>query len=113
PYTDLLDDLLSWERILIGDLIIAEVLQGFRSDNDFRKALRLIEGLEFAPMLGRDIAIKSAQNYRKLRNAGATVRKTIDVMIGTFCMVNRHSLLHQDHDFDPMERHLGLSVLKP
>lgn len=113
PHTNLLDDLLAREWILIGDLIITELLQGFRDDNDFRRALRLIESLEFAPMLGRDVALKSAQNYRALRRLGTTVRKTIDVMIATFCIVNRHSLLHDDHDFDPVERHLGLTVIRP
>jgi len=63
-------------------------------------------------MLGRDIALASAQNYRKLRAAGVTVRKTIDVMIATFCIENDHTLLHADRDFDPMEMHLGLRVLR-
>lgn len=113
PHTDLLDRLLLQERILIGDLILTEVLQGFRSDVDFRKARMLLDALEFSPMLGREIALRSAQNYRKLRRAGATVRKTIDVMIATFCIVNRHRLLHTDRDFEPIEKHLGLRVIRP
>lgn len=113
PHTDLLDDLLLRERLVIGDIILTEVLQGFRRDKDFREAQRLLDTLEFQPMLGKDMALQSAQNYRKLRRAGVTVRKTIDVMIATFCLVNRHRLLHIDRDFDPIEKHLGLRVLRP
>lgn len=113
PHTDLLDRLLSRERLLIGDIILTEVLQGFRRDTDFRQAQRLLDTLEFRPMLSKDMALQSAQNYRKLRRAGVTVRKTIDVMIATFCLVNRHRLLHADRDFDPIEKHLGLKVLRP
>lgn len=113
PHTDLLDRLLSRERLLIGDIILTEVLQGFRRDADFRKAQVLLDTLEFRPMLGKEMALQSAQNYRKLRRAGVTVRKTIDVMIATFCIVNRHRLLHTDRDFDPIEKHLSLRVLRP
>jgi len=113
PHANLLDRLLLQERILIGDIILTEVLQGFRSDADFRKARTLLDTLEFCPMLGKEIAVQSAHNYRKLRRTGTTVRKTIDVMIATFCIVNRHQLLHTDRDFDPIEKHLGLKVLRP
>ncbi len=113
PHTDLLDQLLPRERLIIGDIILTEVLQGFRRDTDFRQAQTLLDTLEFCPMLGQEIALLSAKNYRKLRRAGVTVRKTIDVMIGSFCVQNRHSLLHTDRDFDPIEKHLGLSVLRP
>lgn len=113
PHTDLLDQLLPRERLIIGDIILTEVLQGFRRDTDFRQAQTLLDTLEFRPMLGQEIALLSAKNYRKLRRAGVTVRKTIDVMIGSFCVQNRHSLLHTDRDFDPIEKHLGLSVLRP
>lgn len=113
PHTDLLDQLLSRERLVIGDIILTEVLQGFRRDTDFRQAQALLDTLEFRPMLGREIALLSAKNYRKLRRAGVTVRKTIDVIIGSFCVQNRHRLLHTDRDFDQIEKHLGLSVLRP
>ncbi|MHB2040150.1 MAG: type II toxin-antitoxin system VapC family toxin [Acidiferrobacteraceae bacterium] len=113
PHTDLLDRLLSHERLVIGDIILTEVLQGFRRDTDFRQAQALLDTLEFRPMLGREIALLSAKNDRKLRRAGVTVRKTIDIMIGSFCVQNRHRLLHADRDFDPIEKHLGLSVLRP
>ncbi|MHB1567163.1 MAG: type II toxin-antitoxin system VapC family toxin [Acidiferrobacter sp.] len=113
PHTDLLDQLLSRERLIIGDIILTEVLQGFRRDTDFRQAQALLDTLEFRPMLGREIARLSAKNYRKLHRAGVTVHKTIDVMIGSFCVQNRHRLLHTDQDFDSIEKHLGLSVLRP
>jgi predicted nucleic acid-binding protein len=110
---NLLDDLLGYEWILVGDLILAKVLQGFRNEEDFREALRVLATLEFREMLGRSVAIASARNYRALRAKGVTVRKTIDVLIGTFCLLNGHELLHADRDFDPMTEYLGLKVLKP
>lgn len=110
--TDLLDDLLGRESILMGDIILTEVLQGFANDKDFQQAKRLLGPLPFEEMLGHKIALKSAENYRLLRKQGITVRKAIDVMIGTFCIVNRLPLLHRDRDFDPMENHLGLTTLK-
>jgi hypothetical protein len=97
--------------ILVGDLVLCEVLQGARNDHD---ALRLEAGLrqfDLAPMVNPDLAARAAGNYRRLRTRGVTVRKTIDVLIGTFCIENSHVLLHDDRDFEPMERHLGLRVL--
>jgi len=110
--TEVLDRLLGIESLLIGDLILAEVLQGLRSDPDFRRVLGFLGALEFREMVGRRVAIASAQNYRTLRAQGVTVRKTVDVIIGTFCMLNGHRLLHSDRDFDAMESHLGLEVVK-
>ena len=109
--TDLLDELLGTKPLLIGDLIMMEVLQGFRHDRDYRKAKDELEKLAFAPMVGREIAIKSAGNYRRLRKQGITVRKTIDVLIATFCIENGHTLLHNDRDFDVMVDVIGLRVL--
>lgn len=109
--TDLLNDLLESDLLLTGDIILAEVLQGFRAENDFRRAKRALDQLEFRPMLGRAIALKSATNYRVLRAKGITVRKTIDMLIATFCIENRHELLHADRDFDPIQQHLGLRSL--
>ena len=110
--TAVLDRLLGIESLIIGDLILVEVLQGFRSDRDFRQALGLLAALEFREMVGRRVALASARNYRMLRAQGVTVRKTVDVIIGTFCILNGHRLLHSDRDFDPMESHLGLEVVK-
>jgi len=110
---DLLDRLLSSEPILTGDLILTEVLQGFRSDNDFKKAKKFMSTLHFRDMAGYDRAIKAAQNYRSLRKKGVSVRKTIDVIIGTYCIETETFLLHSDRDFDPMEKYLGLKVVHP
>ncbi len=112
PWTDLLDRLLGAERLLMGDLILVEVLQGFRSDLDFYRARRHLESLEFRAMVGREVAIAAARNHRALRSLGVTVRKTIDTIIATFCITGDHELLHCDRDFDPFERHLGLRVMK-
>lgn len=111
PETDALDAWLGQEIIIVGDITITEVLQGFRRDADFRRALTLLESLEFREMLGKRVAIESARNYRMLRKKGVTVRKTIDVMIATFCLLHGYPLLHADRDFDPMEEHLNLKVL--
>jgi predicted nucleic acid-binding protein len=110
PHTDLLDYELGHNRVIIGDLVMVELLQGFREDRDFDKARKLIETLEYRDFVGRDIALKAAANFRFLRKRGITIRKTIDVVIATFCIENRLPLLHHDVDFDRMEKHLGLVV---
>lgn len=106
--TDRLHELLSEELVLTGDLILIEVLQGFRSDRHFRAASELLGGLAYADLGGREVAFTAADHYRKLRRAGVTVRKTIDVAIATFCILRDHRLLYTDRDFDPMVEHLGL-----
>jgi hypothetical protein len=111
--TELLDDLLNREPILIGDLILTEVLQGFRLDKDFKKAREFMNSLQFCNMGGYNTAIKAAQNYRSLRKKGVTVRKTIDVIIGTYCIENKTLILHDDQDFIPMKKHLGLKAVAP
>ena len=110
--TDALHYLFGQQQILMGDIILMEVLQGFRKESDYRQAKELLGLLEFAPMLGKEVAIQGAENYRFLRTKGVTVRKTIDVMIGTFCLMHGYSLLHSDRDFEPMERFLGLDVVR-
>ena len=109
--TNLLDSLFGSELIVIGDLILTEVLQGFQKDRDFKKSGKLLDSLIFRQMLGKEIAVKSAKNYRILRKKGVTVRKTIDVIIATFCIENNLPLLHSDRDFRPMEIHLNLKVI--
>jgi len=110
--TDWLDSALGNKPIIIGDLILAEVLQGFQTENDFGTAKNLLLDFPFMEMLGQNMAIKSAINYRFLRKKGVTVRKTIDVMIGTFCIHHHFSLLHDDSDFDPLEKHLKLKTIR-
>jgi predicted nucleic acid-binding protein len=112
PQTDWLDSALGKEIIIVGDLILAEVLQGFQRDRDFQKAKELLSHFKLMQMLGRKLAIKSAENYRFLRKRGVTVRKTIDIMIGTFCIHHDIFLLHDDQDFDPISEHLGLRAVK-
>ena len=109
--TALLDALLGVEPIVIGDLILAEVLQGFGAEGDARKARTALDRLLFQPMVGRDVALASARHYRALRARGVTVRKTIDMLIATFCLENGHRLLHADRDFVPIVEHLGLETL--
>jgi len=112
PPTERLDRLLGSGRLLTGDLILAELLQGFAKDADYRTARRLLLELPCAELVGRDNALRAADYYRRLRKRGVTVRKTIDVLIGTYCIQHGHELLHADRDFDSMQRHLGLRVLK-
>ena len=109
--TNILDSLVGDELIIVGDIILTEVLQGFRQDKDFKKARELLDCFIFKEMLGKDIAVKSAKNYRILRKKGVTVRKTIDIIIATFCIENDLPLLHSDRDFRAIEEHLTLEVV--
>jgi hypothetical protein len=109
--TDWLNSSIGNTPIIMGDLILTEVLQGFQSDKDFRIARNLLLRLPFMPMGGQTLALESAANYRLLRKNGVTVRKTIDVMIGTFCIHYKLPLLHDDRDFDPMVNFLGLKTI--
>ena len=111
--TNMLDNLLSSVPIIMGDLILTEILQGFRSDNDYESAKSYLTILPFHEIGGYQVAVNSAQNYRTLRKKGITVRKTIDIIIGTFCILKDLSLLHDDRDFTPMVDHLSLKVLTP
>ena len=108
---DLLDDLLGEQRILVGDLVLTEVLQGFDRDHDFRIARKLLLAFEQVSLVTPELALHSARHYRALRRAGCTVRKTIDCLIATWCIENGVALLHADRDFDPFEKHLGLVTL--
>ena len=108
PEADHLDSLLGQELIAIGDLVLAEVLQGFRADKDFREARDLLLSFHVVNMLDTTIALKSAANFRALRKMGLTVRKTVDSIIATYCIENRFPLLHSDKDFQPFHKHLNL-----
>lgn len=112
PETTTLDKILSTDEIVIGDIILAEVLQGFRSDQDFEAALQALSRFKQVNMLSPILAIQSARNYRQLRKAGITIRKTLDCFIATYCIENNIELLHCDRDFDPFEQHLGLRVIR-
>ncbi len=106
--TNRLDSLLGTEPIGLGDLVLIEVLQGFRHDRDYETAKELLTSLTIFDLGGLDIAVKSADNFRSLRKRGVTVRKTIDVLIATYCINNNLPLLHSDKDFEPFHLHLNL-----
>jgi hypothetical protein len=112
PHTNILDYELVCNRVITGDIIIVEFLQGFKNDREYLIAKQIMDNLEYRDFLGKDTALQAAANYRKLRKHGVTVRKTIDVIIATFCIENGFSLIHNDRDFDPMEEFLGLAVKK-
>lgn len=109
--TNLLHHLLDSEPVSIGNIILTEVLQGFSLDKDFEVAKKALLRLPCYQMIDANIALKSAENYRLLRKKGITVRKTIDMIIGTFCIENDATLLHSDKDFRVCETHLGLKCL--
>ena len=111
--TDKLYQLLADKLIVIGDIVLAEVLQGFRSDKDFHKAKEALNALPCYNVCGKEIAIKSANNFRFLRKKGTTIRKTVDMIIGTFCIENNYTLLHDDKDFEPLAKYLRLKVVTP
>jgi predicted nucleic acid-binding protein len=111
PNTDWLDQALGKTQIIMGDLIMTEVLQGFQDEKDFKTAQNLLTRMPFMTMTGQELAVASANNYRFLRRNGVTPRKTIDVMIGTFCIHYGFSLLHDDRDFEPMEKYLKFQVI--
>ena len=113
PQTDFLHAILDKTPILMGDLILAEVLQGFRHDSDFEKVRRMLGRFKQVNMVDTALAVQSARNYRFLRQKGVTVRKTIDSLIATYCIENDHELLHNDNDFDAYEKYLGLRVVHP
>jgi predicted nucleic acid-binding protein len=98
------------QPLLIGDLILLEVLQGARNEEHAARIERALRRYSVVRLLGADLAVRAARNYRTLRGLGITIRKTADIIIGTFCIENRHALLHDDRDFAPMECHLGLMV---
>jgi predicted nucleic acid-binding protein len=108
PQSERLDTLLGVEPLAIGDLMLAEVLQGFGSDRDFERASQLLRTLTVLDIAGEEVAIQAARNFRTLRAVGVTIRKTIDTLIATRCIVDGHTLLYSDRDFDPFVRHLGL-----
>ena len=113
PQAEMLDSLLGNEPVATGDLVLAEVLQGFRSDRDFNQARKLLTSLMVIDLGGKDIAIQAARNFRALRVKGVTVRKTIDAVIATRCIESGLKLLYSDRDFDPFVRYLGLRTAFP
>ena len=108
PHVQCLRAVLGTDEIIVGDLMLCEVLQGLESERSAREVEALLRRFEIVSIVGEAIAIAAARNFRSLRWRGITVRKTIDLLIGTWCIENRMPLLHHDGDFRPMARHLGL-----
>ncbi len=103
-----LDSLLGGTEVLVGDLVLAEVLQGIRHDHAFEHTLALMTQATLVNVSDDETAVQAARNYRLLRARGITIRKTIDTLIATRCIMDGHHLLFSDRDFDPFVEHLGL-----
>ena len=108
PHVRRLRTLLGTQEIIVGDLMVCEVLQGLDSERAAREVEALLRRFDIVPMAGERIAVTAARHFRALRRRGITIRKTIDLLIGTWCIENRRPLLHNDGDFRPMAEHLGL-----
>ncbi|MBE7550574.1 MAG: PIN domain nuclease [Anaerolineales bacterium] len=112
PQTDVLHAALGQQEIGLGDIILCEVLQGYRNQKDFERARQALLQFPIYTVGGVELAIKSAENFRALRQQGITVRKTIDCLIATFVIERGFSLLHSDRDFEPFETYLGLVTIR-
>jgi predicted nucleic acid-binding protein len=111
PAASQLPELIRCEPVLVGDLVLCEVLKGARNSQHALVLEHTMRQCQCVTMLDADLARTAADNYRQLRSKGFTVRKTVDLIIGTFCIVNNYKLLHADRDFDAMEALLGLKVV--
>ena len=108
PQADRLQSLLGGQELLVADLVLVEVLQGYRRQSDFDTALDLMSRMEAVTVGGSETAVAAARHFHFLRAKGITVRKTIDCLIATRCILDGLQLLHSDRDFDPFVEHLGL-----
>lgn len=108
PQTERLDALLGSQPLMVGDLILTEVLQGFANEREFNQAKKLLQALDLVDLCGQETAIQAARNFRVLRAKGVTIRKTIDTIIATKCIESDFALLFSDRDFEPFVEHLGL-----
>ena len=111
PHVRRLRAVLGTDEVIVGDLMLCEVIQGLGSERAAQEIEALLRRFEIVPMAGDSIAVAAARNFRSLRSRGITIRKTIDLLIGTWCIENRRPLLHNDSDFHPMARYLGLIEL--
>jgi len=112
PHTRKVDEVLGVHEIVVTEVVMAEVLQGFRVKKDFDSTLKVLDSFRFEPMGGRDVAVQAARNFVYLRSVGLTIRKTVDTLIATKCILSGFQLLHNDRDFVPFEEHLGLQTIK-
>ncbi len=113
PETEWLEREADRRRLGLPDLVLCEVLQGVRGEQEFGWVRTELQRFKLFETGGEALVIEAARNYRTLRDQGLTVRKTIDCLIATFCMANGHALLHRDRDFDAFEKILGLAVIHP
>lgn len=111
PQAEWFDAQLGDEGLVMGDLILAEVLRGFKDDRGFNEARRLLGRLEQVALCGEDLAVEAARNFRRLRSRGVAVRGTADVVIATRSIAEGYRLLHSDRDFEPFVEHLGLRTV--
>jgi len=109
--TEMLNQVIGVQSILMTDLIYTEILQGYREDYVFNEVKSFLDEFPFEIVGGQELALKSAQNYRFLRKKGITIRKTIDSYIATYCVEKNIALLHSDKDFEPFVEHLGLKSI--
>ena len=112
PSAELLGHLLEHGevRIVVPDLVLFEVLRGFRHERDLRTARQLMQSLAVETSTDPELALAAAEHYRGLRGRGHTVRNGIDVLVAAFCIERDYALLHDDRDFDAFEMHRGLRV---
>jgi predicted nucleic acid-binding protein len=96
------------ELVCLGDLVYCEVLQGIKNKRELNRVKTLFSTLHSDAVGGFEVCARASENYKYLRSTGVTVRKTIDIIIGTFCLENGHEIIHNDRDFKHMEEHLGL-----
>lgn len=109
-HAEKLDHLLSEQSVLVGDIILTEILQGFDSNKDFKLAQQALDPLDCVHLGGKPLAIKAASNFRFLRSKGITIRKTVDMLIGSWCIEHEVELLHNDKDFDHIAKQLPLKI---
>jgi predicted nucleic acid-binding protein len=109
--TRTLDTIADPRRIIVGDIVMLEVLQGARTEDMAARLESLLQRFVVVPMLSESLALKAARNYRSLRRKGVTICSSIDVIIATFCIEHNHMLLHDDRDFAPMAQHIGLQLI--
>lgn len=112
PQAAALENAINLDRVLLPDLILVEILKGLRSHKQAREIEKMLEPFDIVILGGRELAATAAKNFRKLRKSGVTLRGTIDLMIGTWCIENEVPLLHKDRDFEAMEKHLGLAGVR-
>jgi predicted nucleic acid-binding protein len=112
PQAATLEIAINSDRVLLPDLIFVEILKGLRSDKQAREIEKMLEPFDIVIIGGRELAATAARNFRLLRKSGVTLRGTIDLLIGTWCIENEVPLLHKDRDFEAMEKHLGLICVR-